>query len=302
MLSAQLETAVYARFTGQIAEGHLRVEPVDRCAADRCARPDRAIAGRAAAHAGRASPGHGAEPRRPRPLATADSVMRAAAIELGHRGRLFRARRRRDRPGRQPRHRVRRRHQAVRRGHGGRGRGPRGRARLVLHLPGAVGLRQDHLAAPDRGLRAAECRRRADRRAVDGGGAALPAAGEHGVPALRPVPASRCRGQHRLRAEAALARGRARRSWRGGSTPCSSWCACPATARGGSGSCRAGSSSGWRWRARWSTGRPCCCSTSRWRRWTASCGAKCRSSCRTCSTRSASPSSWSPTTRRRRCR
>ena len=37
------------------------------------------------------------------------------------------------------------------------------------------------------------------------GDAALPAAGEHGVPALRAVPASRCRGQHRLRPAPAAA-------------------------------------------------------------------------------------------------
>ena len=48
--------------------------------------------------------------------------------------------------------------------------------------------------------------------------------------------------------------------------------------------------------------RRCCCSTSRSPRSTASCAARCRSSCRTCSASSASPSCWSPTTRKRRCR
>ena len=172
---------------------------------------------------------------------------------------------------------------------------------LVLHLSRAVGLRQDHVAAPDRGLRAAERRRRAGRRPLDAGRAALPPAGEHGVPALRAVPASRCRGQHRLRAEAAGAAPRCAALARQVDAMLE-LVRLPGYGRVGSGSCPAASSSGWRWHARWSTGRRCSCSTSLWRPSTASCGATCRSNCRTCSTRSASPSSWSPTTRRRRCR
>ena len=46
----------------------------------------------------------------------------------------------------------------------------------------------------------------------------------------------------------------------------------------------------------------CCCSTSRWRRSTPSCGRRCRSSSSTCRRRSASRSSTSRTTRRRRWR
>ena len=44
------------------------------------------------------------------------------------------------------------------------------------------------------------------------------------------------------------------------------------------------------------------CSTSRSRRSTPNCASRCASSCRSCSRRSASPSSWSPTTRTRRWR
>ena len=78
----------------------------------------------------------------------------------------------------------------------------------------------------------------------------------------------------------------ARRRDAGAGAPAAGW------ARGAPGSCPAGSSSAWPWPARWSTARRCCCWTSRWRRWTASCAATCRSSCRTCSATSASPSSW----------
>ena len=39
-----------------------------------------------------------------------------------------------------------------------------------------------------------------------------------------------------------------------------------ATSRASRASCRAASDSGWRWPARSSTGRACCCSTSRWGR------------------------------------
>ena len=65
---------------------------------------------------------------------------------------------------------------------------------------------------------------------------------------------------------------------------------------------RAASASASRWPARWSCGRRFCCSTSRCRRWTRSCASRCRSSCAACSRRSASPSSWSPTTSTRRWR
>ena len=51
-----------------------------------------------------------------------------------------------------------------------------------------------------------------------------------------------------------------------------------------------------------SSARGCCCSTSRCRRSTARCAPRCSWSSSGCSTRSASPSSSSPTTRRRPCR
>jgi spermidine/putrescine transport system ATP-binding protein len=51
--------------------------------------------------------------------------------------------------------------------------------------------------------------------------------------------------------------------------------------------------------ARWSTGRGCSCWTSRSVHWTSSCADRCRSSSSGSRTRSASPSSTSPTTRRR---
>ena len=64
--------------------------------------------------------------------------------------------------------------------------------------------------------------------------------------------------------------------------------------------CRAGSASAWRWRARWSSGRKSSCSTSRSPRSTRSCARKRNSNCATCRRSSASPSSSSPTTRKRR--
>ena len=53
----------------------------------------------------------------------------------------------------------------------------------------------------------------------------------------------------------------------------------------------AASSSASRWRARWSTARARCCSTSRSARWTCACAASCRSSSSASSRRSASRSS-----------
>jgi ABC-type glutathione transport system ATPase component len=64
-------------------------------------------------------------------------------------------------------------------------------------------------------------------------------------------------------------------------------------------SCRAASASAWPWPGRWSSGRACCCWTSRCRPWTPSCASRCAPSCAPCRRRSASPSSWSPTTRTR---
>jgi ABC-type glutathione transport system ATPase component len=61
-----------------------------------------------------------------------------------------------------------------------------------------------------------------------------------------------------------------------------------------------GQASAWRWRARSSTARRCCCSTSRSAPWTSSCARRCRSSSSASRPRSASLSSTSRTTRRRR--
>ena len=64
----------------------------------------------------------------------------------------------------------------------------------------------------------------------------------------------------------------------------------------------AGSGSAWRWRGPWRSSRRCCCSTSRSARSTPRCGRSCGSGCAGCTTRSMSPASSSPTTRRRRSR
>ena len=61
---------------------------------------------------------------------------------------------------------ARRRSQALRGRRGGRPRGPRHRARRVLHDARAVGLRQDHLPADDRRLRAPRRGRGGARRAA----------------------------------------------------------------------------------------------------------------------------------------
>jgi spermidine/putrescine transport system ATP-binding protein len=61
-----------------------------------------------------------------------------------------------------------------------------------------------------------------------------------------------------------------------------------------------GQQQGPRWPGRWSWARPCCCWTSRSARWTPSCAARSRWSSRPCRSGSASRSSTSPTTRRKR--
>ena len=125
-------------------------------------------------------------------------------------------------------------------------------ARLVLHLPRPVGLRQDHLPAPDRRLRAA-----------DAGDVRIGGRSMVGVPAYRrPV---NMVFQHyalfpHLDVAANVAYGLRQRAPRptrarstGGSTRRWSWCACRAMGRAASGSCPAASSSASRWPARWST-------------------------------------------------
>ena len=96
----------------------------------------------------------------------------------------------------------------------------------------------------------------------------------HRVPVVRAVPQpqrGRQRGlrpgQPQARRKAQIARPR-RPNW-------SSWSACPAARPSTRRSCRAGSSSASRWRARWPPRRACCCWTSRCRRWTPSCACTC---------------------------
>ena len=98
--------------------------------------------------------------------------------------------------------------------------------------------------------------------------AALPAAGQHGVPELRAVPAPRRVRERRLRP--ARGAGRQGRGARRGSPRPSGWCSSRAASARGRASSRAASSSGWRWPGRWSTAPRCCCWTSRWARSTSS--------------------------------
>ena len=121
-------------------------------------------------------------------------------------------------------------------------------------------------------------------------GPALPPQRQHGVPALRAVPA------HDRRPTTSPS-GRAARRWRADETARRVERAArgrPAHARSPTGSRRsspAASSSGSRWRARSSTTRARCCSTSRSARSTSSCARRCRSSSSASSARSASRSS-----------
>ena len=96
-------------------------------------------------------------------------------------------------------------------------------------------------------------------------------------------------------------RGRAPRSRRG-SRSCSSSSGSRPRPESTRRSSPAASSSGWRSPAPWRSRRACCCSTSRCRRSTPRSASTCATRSRSCSASSASPPSWSPTTRRRRCR
>ena len=138
---------------------------------------------------------------------------------------------------------------------------PAHRARRVLLAPRAVGLRQDHDAADDRRLRAADrgrdpARRRADRRRP-----AVPPQRQHGLPALRAVPAHERRPERRLRP--APAEGRQGRRGAPGRRGARARPPRAATSGAGPGSCRAASSSASRSPGRSSTARRCCSSTSR---------------------------------------
>ena len=80
----------------------------------------------------------------------------------------------------------------------------------ILRAAGAVGLRQDHAAAPAGRFRSAGCRTHSARRRGYCARSALSAADQHDVPELRAVSASDGRGQHRLRAAAGEHAARAR--------------------------------------------------------------------------------------------
>ena len=138
------------------------------------------------------------------------------------------------------------------------------------------------------------------RRPADGRHPGQPPPDQHGVPELRDLPAPQCRAERRLRPEAPEARRRRGEAPRRRSA--GAWSRWSASASAAPPSCPAASASASRSPARWSCGPRCCCSTSRCRRSTRSCASRCRSSCAACSRRSASPSSWSPTTSTRRWR
>ncbi len=97
------------------------------------------------------------------------------------------------------RRQARGRGQALRRGRGRRPHQPRSADWRVLQPAGPIRLREDHNPADDRRLRAADIG--SDR--AEGSGryvaAALQAACQHGLPELRPVPASDDLREHRLR-------------------------------------------------------------------------------------------------------
>ena len=112
---------------------------------------------------------------------------------------------------------------------------------------------------------------------------------QHGLPGLRAVPAHDRRRQRRLRADGAQGpQGRARDA---GGRGAADGPARGLRQRASRASCRAASASAWRSPGRWSTGRACCCSTSRSARSTSSSARRCRSSSRRSSSRSGSRSS-----------
>ncbi len=82
---------------------------------------------------------------------------------------------------------------------------------------------------------------------------------------------------------------------------CWRWCGWRRSPTAGRTRCPAASASAWRWPAAWPPGRTCCCWTSRCPPWTAACARRPGPSWCGCSASSAPPSSWSRTTRRRRC-
>ena len=174
-----------------------------------------------------------------------------------------------------------------------------GRVRVAAR---AVGLRQDHDAAHDRGLHAAQRRHDRDGRPGDlvgrRRGAAREAAHVDDLPELRHLAEHDGRRECRLRpagAQAAARRDRAPRR--------------PDPRRRAAGraqaaairpSCRAASSSAWRWPAPSSSSRRCCCSTSRCPISTPTCARRCASRSAACTTSSGSRRSTSRTTSPRR--
>ena len=105
-----------------------------------------------------------------------------------------------EQPGRRP---PRGRAQAVRRGRGGRRHRPRDRATgEFFSMLGPSGLGQDHDAADDRRLRAADRRAASCSHGEDvSQRAAVRARRQHGLPGLRALPAHDRRRQRRLRAD-----------------------------------------------------------------------------------------------------
>ena len=97
----------------------------------------------------------------------------------------------------------------------------------------------------------------------------LQAAGQHGVPELRALPAPVDLRERRVRPAAH----QGARTSRARSARCSSWSSSSSTPTGGRPSSPAASSSAWRWPAPSSTARRCCCSTSRSAPSTSSCAA-----------------------------
>ena len=170
--------------------------------------------------------------------------------------------------------------EAIRRGRRGRRGVLRDSARLVPFLPRPVGLRQDHHAAADRRVRAARPRRGRHRRPADGRHSRLSPAGQHGVPALCAVRPHDRRRECRLWPEAAPAPARPRRD------------RATVGRRPGAGeAARHGAPADLG-----AVGRPAAAGRARPRAHQSPDGAAARraagSSCRTCSARSASPSSW----------
>ena len=144
---------------------------------------------------------------------------------------------------RQAQRRAARRHQAVRRLHGGRGPQPGDRGRGVLHPARPERLRQDDDAADGRRVRGDDRGPGADRRRRRRRAAAVQAADQHRLPELRAVPPPERLGQRRLRppaqeggqgrGRAARERGaRARRAGPRGQPPARPALGRPAAARG----------------------------------------------------------------------